>query len=114
MTDELDLFDADPFWLDAPSTRIEKEFAGFHRENPHVYRRLEARALDLWERRHPPRIGIRMLWEVMRYDITLETTGSLGFKLNDHCCPLYARLLVFRHPQLKDVIELRRRREVGA
>src|SRR4051794_23309818 len=109
-SDDKDLFSAvEPDFLTSPSTPIEKQFAAFHRANPHVYRALETRALELMRVASPKRIGIRMLWEVMRYDLTLQTTRSGGFKLNDHCCPLYARLLLFHFPDLP--IELRERTE---
>lgn len=113
--DDADLFSpAMPEFLVSPATKIEHHFARFHRKNPQVYQMLERRALDLWHARRPKRIGIRMLWEVMRYDAKLTTEGGEGFKLNDHCCPLYARLLIHHHPEWSGVIELRERTEVSA
>jgi hypothetical protein len=102
-----------PDFLEAPSSPIERAFVEFHRANPHVYGELERLALRLWDRRHPPRIGVKMLWETMRYNVALRTEPTDEFKLNNNFHALYARLLVFRQPQLAGVIELRERREEG-
>lgn len=103
--------DRRPLWLRNPQTAIEQDFAAFHRLNPAVYAELEARALRL-HARGVRRIGIAMLFEVLRYS-QLETTGE-EFKLNNSHRALYSRLLVHHHPELRDVIELRERREEGA
>lgn len=97
-----------------PLTPIERAFCTFHRTNPHVYLELERLALDLWRLRHPVRIGIKMLWETMRYNMALRTETTDGFKLNNNFHALYARLLIQQQPELGGVIELRERREVGA
>ena len=111
MTD-LPLFaDADPEWLVCPATRIEKQFALFHRTNPHVYRELERRALALVAKR-VPHFGVSLLYEAMRYS-ELETTGEAR-KLNNSHRALYARLLIYRRPELSAHIELRERTERGA
>jgi hypothetical protein len=110
MTEQTDVFDVVPSWLQYPVTRIERAFARFHRQNPDVLAELERLALDLWRLRHPPRIGIAMLYEACRYNQMLKTEGG-DWKLNNDFRSLYARLLRCRHPELEDVIELRERRE---
>lgn len=109
---QLSLLAVDPdFLLGELTSPIERAFVAFHRANPHVYQELERLALQLWNKRHPPRIGVRMLWETMRYNRWLTTESLDEFKLNDHYIALYARLLIARNPGLAGVIELRERRE---
>lgn len=103
--------DRRPLWLRNPQTAIEQDFAEFHEENPQVLAELEERATRLLNR-GVSRIGIALLFEAMRYS-RLETTGQ-DYKLNNNFRALYARLMVHRHPELRDVIELRERREEGA
>ena len=111
MTD-LPLFaDADPEWLVCPATRIEKQFALFHRTNPQVYRELERRARELADK-GVPHFGVSLLYEAMRYS-ALATEGK-DFKLNNNHRALYARLLIYRRPELAGRIELRERTEQGA
>jgi hypothetical protein len=51
-----------------PTTRHDRleQFTRFNEENPHVYGELVARARRAKERGH--RLGMRCLWEVLRYD----------------------------------------------
>ena len=85
---------------------VEARFARFHAENPHVYAellRLARQAKDRGQRK----IGIRMIWEVMRWNLTIGTSRALGdFKLNDHYHSRYARMLD-RVPDLHGLFELR-------
>jgi hypothetical protein len=98
-----------PDFLDNPRTPIERAFVEFHRKNPHVYNELERLALLLWNKRHPSRMGVKMLWETMRYNVALRTEGD-EYKLNNNFHSLYARLLIRQQPHLEGVIELRERR----
>jgi hypothetical protein len=81
-------------------------FAAFHAENPQVYSELlrlarEARALGA------QRIGIKMLWEVMRWNLTVRIQRADGeFKLNNNYHSRYARMLQ-REPDLAGCFELR-------
>lgn len=100
-----------PDWLVEPSTRIERRFAEFHRANPHVYAEFERRALQL-HRAGARRIGAKAIAERIRWDIYIRTLSD-DYKINNSYVSLYARLLIHRHPQLADVIELRRRKEAA-
>lgn len=97
-----------PDWLAEPSTRIERRFAEFHRANPHVYAEFERRALQL-HRAGARRIGAKAIAERIRWDINIRTLGD-EYKINNSYTALYARLLIHHHPELADVIELRRRK----
>ena len=79
------------------SETVFDRFKRFHQENPDVYRlfRNKARKLHRVGRRH---YGARRIFESMRYDHDIQTTGD-DFKLNNDFCPLYARLLMMHEPQ---------------
>lgn len=85
---------------------LEEAFRAFHRDNPHVYDELRRLALELVDRGHD-RIGIGMLFEVLRWQEAMRTTGDCGFRLNNSHRALYARLLMDREPRLRGVFETR-------
>lgn len=86
---------------------IDARFQAFHAANPHVYERLVAMALQLRRRGHQ-RLGIGMLWEVLRWRQMLETDDpASGFKLNDHFRSRYARLIMEQEAELAGAFELR-------
>lgn len=87
---------------------IESRFRAFHAANPHVF----AELLKLARRargRGVSHLGIRMLWEVLRWQLTVETYDPAGtpFKLNDHYHSRYVRLLCEQDPELGRLFELR-------
>ena len=81
-------------------------FEEFRRNNPEVLaelRRLCLQAKGLGVKK----IGIRMVWEVMRWNLTVQTVRPANdFKLNDHFHSRYARLLN-EEPELRGMFELR-------
>lgn len=87
----------------------EQDFLDFHAANPHVYERLRdiARQMRQSGRRH---FGIRVIWERLRWMVMFETQDpNVELKLNDHYTRHYARLLMEREPDLRDVFEVRDR-----
>jgi hypothetical protein len=88
----------------------EQRFEAFHSANPHVYAELRRLALEA-KRNGARKIGIRMLWEVMRWNqrgyLHTDDPNSSTFKLNDHYPPFYARLLTTQEPELAGLFELR-------
>lgn len=89
-----------------PEPTILEAFQRFHNENPQVYvelvklsRRLTARGTE--------RIGIGMLFEVLRYRHALRTRGDV-FQLNHNYRSYYARLIMLREPDLRGAFELRK------
>lgn len=93
------------------SDSIDSRFREFHAENPHVYEEL-VRLARVWVARHGrKRLGIRTLWETMRWNLLIQTNDPSGFKLNDHYHSRYARLIMQREDDLADVFETRRLRE---
>lgn len=99
---------ADPPWLQWPTTKLERRFAEFHKRNPHIYVELERRALALVGK-GAHRIGVKALWEVLRYDAAVRSDDR-PWRLNNSYTALYARLLIARRPELAEVIETRERR----
>lgn len=87
-------------------SRLDKEFKGFHAANPHVYLSL-VRMARTWKERGFPKVGIGMLWEVLRYHEGLRTKGDPNFKLNNNHRSRFARLIMERESDLKDFFETR-------
>jgi hypothetical protein len=71
---------------------IDDSFEAFHKANPHVYERLVHHArVALRAGRH--RGGIGMLYELVRWERYIETTGDT-WKLNNNFRSRYARLIM--------------------
>jgi len=88
---------------------IEQAFWQFHNANPHVYDEL-VRLARAWRKRRPnTRLGVGMLFEVLRWNVAMamETEGD-DFKLNNNYRSYYARLLMHRNPDLDGVFEIRK------
>lgn len=86
-----------------------ERFLAFHRANPHIYRRLEALAQQMVDRGRS-RIGIRMLWETLRWDYSVSVASDDAIaKLNNNYTPFYARMLLEVHPDWHGLFQLRER-----
>lgn len=92
--------------VDGRDLTIEERFTCFHDANPQVYAILRQLALDLAQRGHD-RIGVKMLWETLRYRYAIATTDASAYKLDNNYTSRYARLLA-AEPPLAGRIELRR------
>lgn len=77
---------------------LESRFHIFHRENPRVFRALALLALR-WCRKSSKPCSIAMLFEIIRYQSEMKTTGDV-FKLNNSYRSRYARLLEQTYPQV--------------
>ena len=84
---------------------IEERFRLFDQANPHVYQVLEQMALDLAARGHQ-RIGVKMLWETLRYRYAMQTNGDEDYCLDNNYTSRFARKLA-RNPMLAERIEMR-------
>lgn len=84
---------------------LESRFWAFHEANPKVLAELKRLALRAIGRGHK-RIGIGALWEVMRWNLTIETNDP-DFKLNNNYRSRYARLIMGAVPELEGAFELR-------
>jgi hypothetical protein len=87
--------------------RIVDDFWRFHERNPEVMKRLyvlSRRAYDRGARR----IGIKQLFEVLRWERGLATADWSGFDLNNSYTAYYARVLMAWWPELDGLFEVRR------
>ena len=88
-------------------TLYDRRFLSFHALNPRVYEELVRLAREATGHGHT-KIGVRMIWEVMRWNLTIRTFDPFSdFKLNDHYHSRYARLIMIQEPDLFGVFELR-------
>jgi hypothetical protein len=83
------------------------QFEEFHLANPEVYEELvrlcrEAKSYGLEQ------VGIRMLWEVARWNLNVVTKRNSPFKLNDHYHSRYARMIMIMEHDLDGIFELRK------
>lgn len=87
---------------------IQSRFEAFDAVNPWVYGRLVEMTYDLVRRGHH-RVGIQMLFEVLRWETMMSTTDPSrpAFKLNNSYGSRYARKIMAEHPALAGVFETR-------
>ena len=85
---------------------IEQRFQDFHSRNPWVYAALVRLARDL-RRNGQQRCGIKMLFEVIRWQWSRETTASDGFRLNNSLTSRFARLIMEQEPDLEGFFDVR-------
>lgn len=77
-------------------TDLDARFDHFHAENPQVADQLETLAAQ-WLAAHD-RVGMKMLWEVLRWQTGLAATGAKPYRLNNSFTSRYARVLIGRRP----------------
>lgn len=86
---------------------IQERFEAFHQLNPWVYDALEE-LTEEWVRNGHRRIGIGMLFEVLRWQYGRMTVDPASeFKLNNNYRSRYTRLLTEQRPEWADVFETR-------
>lgn len=85
---------------------LDDRFDAFHKANPWVADRLEQMTDDLVAS-GATKVGVKMLFEVLRWQSYLRTNGD-DYKLNNSYCSRYARLLIDRRPEWAHLFELRR------
>lgn len=85
---------------------LDKKFWAFHKENPQVFTKLEELALQAFTRGRK-KIGIGMIFEVLRWNSHMSTTGD-NYKLNNSYRSRYVRILIDKHPEYKDLFETRK------
>jgi hypothetical protein len=77
----------------------------FHRDNPQVYAMFERFALEAING-GMRKIGGRLIWERMRWELAIRTNGQ-DYKLNNNFVPFYVRAFIARHPEHNRVFQLR-------
>ena len=88
---------------------LEEKFMKFHQMNPEVYETLVELAYQA-KQTGKQKIGIKMLWEVMRWQRFLATKDDGKFKLNNNYPSRYARLIMEQEEELKDIFDVRKLR----
>jgi hypothetical protein len=90
------------------SQSIQDRFESFHSKHPEVYHMLRALARQATAKGRK-RIGIGMLFEVIRWEWTLSGLPDEDerWKLNNNYRSRYARLLMAEEDDLQDVFEIR-------
>lgn len=81
-------------------------FLEFHYANPRVYETLVELARKA-KKQGRDRIGIKMIWEVARWEIFLRTKGD-EYKLNNNYHSRYARLIMAAEPDLVGIFATRK------
>lgn len=92
---------------------IQQDFLDFHEVNPWVYDELVrlARRAKSRGRNH---FGIKMIYEVVRWERYIQTSdpNDDSWKLNNNYSSRYARLIMEKESDLKDLFELRELRSL--
>jgi len=91
--------------------KLEKSFWKFHEANPKVYTLLVKFAYQ-WRQRlgGQAKLGISELFERVRWEVSIHTNGNGNFKLNNNHRAFYARLIMDRHVELREIFRLRKQR----
>lgn len=95
-----------PIPVSSDPNSLSFRFWQFHEKNPHVYVEL-VRLVRLAMSRGRKRVGIGELWEILRWNLTMETEAPDGFKLNNNHRSRYSRLIMEQENDLKNVFEVR-------
>ncbi|KAB1989815.1 hypothetical protein ACWD4F_07550 [Streptomyces aureus] len=90
---------------DVGGLTIQQRFEAFHALNPWVLRSLARMTADCAEKGFG-RIGIGMLFELLRYQYGAATRGDV-FALNNDYRSRYVRLLLDEHPEWSPLFEVR-------
>ena len=81
---------------------IPARFHRFHAANPAVYRALVFLAREFRAKRPSSKMGIGMLYEVLRWNYYMETNSQEEYKLSNDFRAPYARLIMASEPDLAD------------
>lgn len=88
---------------------IDRRFREFHAHNPKVYEQLVQLAREA-KQTGRNRIGIKMLWEVARWNLSRDLRYDETFKLPNDYHSRYARLIMEQEQDLKGIFETRQLR----
>lgn len=88
---------------------LRRRFWTFHQDHPQVYETLVRLAREA-KAAGKERIGLRMIWETMRWQLSMQTVDPDGFKANNNLTSRYARLIAQQEPDLAEMFETRRLR----
>jgi hypothetical protein len=96
-------------WDTTPAKKsITDRFWAFHESNPRTYEHIVRLARQAKAR--SKRVGMKAIWERLRWWAAFETDGEEPFKLNNSFTAHYARLVMAQEPDLEGVFETREQR----
>lgn len=88
---------------------LHEKFLKYHEDNPEIYEILKRLAFEA-KKKGRKKIGIKMLWEVMRWERFIHSNDPEGYKLNNNYPSRYARLLMENEKELEGFFEVRKLR----
>ncbi len=97
-----------PIQLPLGASKAEAAFFAFHADHPHVYAELVKLARRA-KRRGARKLGIKMLWEVTRWNVWIQTNTE-DWKMNNTFTAYYARLIMKQELDLAGIFDLRKAR----
>lgn len=86
---------------------IERRFREFHEHNPRVYKQLVQLAREA-KQAGRNRLGIKMLWEVVRWNLSKDLRYDEAFKLPNDYHSRYARLIMEQERDLRGIFNTRK------
>ena len=86
-------------------TDLDRKFSEYDRDNPEVYKRLVVLTRQA-KARGRNKIGIGMLFEVIRWEQYLATKGD-DYKMNNNYRSRYARKLMIEYPEFEGMFNVR-------
>lgn len=93
-------------WGDLPADLTEG-FREYHQKNPQVYHRLVALIKGLVQHGNN-KIGMGMLFEVLRWEHFMKIDTDEPFKLNNSYRAFYTRLIEKKHPEWTGILTKRK------
>jgi hypothetical protein len=96
-------FDAEPAY---EVVTVKAQFERFHSRHPEVYAEF-VRLCRVATRAGRKRVGIKQLFEVLRWNRYVGPDHLEDYKLNNNYAPHYARLIMSREPDLANIFETR-------
>ncbi len=98
-----------PIVPEANESRIYKRFEKFHANNPQVYNNLVRLAREFRRKgsNHNRKMGIGMLYEVLRWNYYMNIEREEEYLLSNDYRACYARLIMDQEPDLQDAFNLR-------
>jgi hypothetical protein len=104
--EQLDFFSPIEVVHGIPGETLQQRFERFHARNPHVLAALVSIARRMVKAGRK-RIGIKQLYEVLRYERLIYTNSDDGHRLNNSFTSRYARLIIAQEPDLAEAFETR-------
>jgi hypothetical protein len=93
--------------IEAGGTTIPERFKRFHSANPHIYAALVNLARAFRAKRGSRKLGMKMLYEVLRWNYYMTTDSDEEYKLSNDFSACYSRLIMEQEPDLAEIFNKR-------